>query len=258
MPIYRVPFINKDVLALLLTLFLSTILLLTRTSPQIRQLKFQLSNIASIIAYPTTWYNAVFTIREENELLKEQLIQFTLMNSELESYHQENKRLKEMLHFIENQPLNFLTANVVSYNFGLPTQSITIDIGSKEGVAKNLMIMDENGLLGKTIRVGDHSALTQLITDKNFRVSIRIGQDRALGLFIPTHGKYGLLEGVRKSMPLNEGEIAYTSGISEIYPPNIPVARVVSIQLDDNNPFQHIVVKLLGSLENLDYVFVIL
>ena len=59
-------------------------------------------------------------------------------------------------------------------------------------------------------------------------------------------------------MPLNEGEIAYTSGISEIYPPNIPVALVVSIQLDDNNPFQHIVVELVGSLGNLDYVFVIL
>ena len=258
MPRSRVPFINKDVLALLLTLFISATLLLTRTSPPVQQLKFQLSNIASTIAYPATWYKVVFTVREENKLLKDQLIQFTLMNSELESYHQENRRLKKMLNFTENQPLNFLTANVVGHNFGLPTQSITIDIGSKEGVEKNLTVMDENGLLGKTIKVGNHAALTQLITDKNFRVSIRIGQEQVLGLFIPTHGKYGLLEGVRKSMPLNEGEIAYTSGISEIYPPNIPVARVVSIQLDDNNPFQHIVVELVGSLENLDYVFIIL
>ena len=254
----RVPFINKDVLALLLTLLFSALLLFTRTTPQIRQLKFQLSNLASNIAYPATWYNSVFTIREENKLLKDQLIQFTLMNSELESYHQENRQLKKMLNFIENQPLNFLTANVVGYNFGLPTQSITLDIGRKEGVVKNQTVMDENGLLGKTIKISDHVALTQLITDKNFRVSVRIGQERALGLFIPTHGKYGILEGVRKSLPLNEGEIAYTSGISEIYPPNIPVARVVSIQLDDNNPFQHIMVELVGSLENLDYVFIIL
>jgi len=258
MPFKRVSLINKDVLALILTLLLSALLLFTRTSPQIRQLKYQLSWLASTVAYPVTWYKALFTVRAENALLKEKLIQFTLMNSELESYHQENKRLKEMLNFVENQPLNFLTANVVDHNFGLPTQSITIDIGSKEGVTKNLTVMDENGLLGKTIKVGDHSALIQLITDKNFRVSVRIGQERALGLFIPTHGKYGILEGVRKSMPLNEGEIAYTSGISEIYPPNIPVARVVSIQLDEKNPFQHIVVELVGSLKNLDYVFVIL
>ena len=254
----RVPFINRDVLALVLTLLLSTLLLFTRTSPQIWQLKFQLSWIASTIAYPVTWYNEVFTIREENKLLKGQLVQFTLMNSELESYHQENKRLKEMLNFSESNPLNFMTANVVNHNYGLPTHSITIDLGNKDGVQKNLTVMDENGLLGKTIQIGSNAALVQLITDKNFRVSIRIGRDRALGLFIPTHGRYGILEGVRKSMPLNKGEIAYTSGISEIYPANIPVARVVSVKLDDNQPFQHVIVKLVGSLNNLDYVFVIL
>ena len=89
-------------------------------------------------------------------------------------------------------------------------------------------------------------------------MSVRVGQERALGLFIPTHGKYGLLEGVRKSMPLSEGEIAYTSGISEIYPPNIPVARIISISQEAKEPFQNIVVELMGSLDNLDFVFIIL
>ena len=154
-------------------------------------------------------------LHEENKLLKDQLVQFTLMNSEMESYLQENIRLKEMLNFKENQPLNFLTANVVGHNFGLPTQSITIDIGRKEGVVNNLTVLDENGLLGKTINIGDHTALAQLITDKNFRVSVRIGTDRALGLFIPTHGKYGILEGVRKTTPLHKGDIVYSSGISD-------------------------------------------
>ena len=72
MPRPRVPSINKDVLTLLLTLFLSVLLLFTRTTPQIRQLKFQLSQLANTIAYPVTWYKEVFIIREKNKLLKEQ------------------------------------------------------------------------------------------------------------------------------------------------------------------------------------------
>ena len=147
----RVPFINKDVLALLLTLLLSILFLFTRTSPQIRQLKFQLSWLASTVAYPLTWYNEIFTIREENKLLKNELIQLTLMNSELESYHKENQRLKEMLNFTQDKSLNYISANVVNHNFGLPAQSITIDVGKEEGLEKNLTVMDENGLLGKTI-----------------------------------------------------------------------------------------------------------
>ncbi|SVD70173.1 uncharacterized protein METZ01_LOCUS423027, partial [marine metagenome] len=99
--------------------------------------------------------------------MKNELIQLTLMNSELESYHKENRRLKEMLNFTQDKSLNYISANVVNHNFGLPTQSITIDVGKEEGVEKNMTVMDENGLLGKTIQIGDHAALTQLITDKN-------------------------------------------------------------------------------------------
>ena len=113
-------------------------------------------------------------------------------------------------------------------------------------------------MLGKTIQFNDHATMVQLITDKNYRVSIRIGKDRTLGIFIPTHGKYGILEGVPKTTPLHEGDIAYTSGISEIYPPNIPVAQIISISKEKNQAFQRVVVGILGSIFTLDYVFVIL
>ncbi len=254
----RVRFINKDVLALLFVICLSLFLILTRSSPQINHLKFQLTSLANLFISPITWFNDILIIKEENKYLKEKLVQYNLMNSELVSYHYENIRLKEMLNFAVNQPLNLRAANVVGHDFGLPTQSITIDIGNKQGVDKNLMVMDENGLVGKVIKSSINNGLVQLITDKNYRVSIRVGAERALGLFIPTHGKYGVLEGVRKSMQLNKGEIAYTSGISEIYPSNIPVARVVSIQHEADNPFQNIIVELIADLENLDYVFIIL
>ena len=254
----RVPFIHKDVLALLLTVFLSALVLFSRDSSQINYLKFKALRIVNSIAYPIKWYSNIFSINEENKLLKQKLIQFNLMNAELASYHFENIRLKEMLNFVEDQSLNYLTANIIGHHFGLSSQSIMIDIGSESGINKNLTVMDENGLLGKTIKIGERYSSVQLITDKNFRVSIRVGKERALGLFIPTHGKYGILEGVRKSMDLKEGEIAYTSGVSEIYPANIPVARVISISYNNNNPFQHIVVELIGEIDNLDYAFIVL
>ena len=68
---------------------------------------------------------------------------------------------------------------------------------------------------------------------------------------------YGVLQGVRKSMDLSIGEIAYTSGISEIYPANIPVAKVISVNKNNNSPFQDVVVEILSNLNNLNYVFVI-
>ena len=258
MPRSRISYINKDVLALFITLSLSVALLFANSSPQIQQLKFQISWLFGKVAYPVKWYKDVLSIQEQNRMLKNDVVQLSLLNSELENYRHENKRLKELLKFTEYQAVNYLTANVVNYHLGIASQTITIDIGELDGLTKNLPVLDENGLLGKTIQLNDHVTMIQLITDKNYRVSIRIGNERALGLFSPTHGKYGILEGVRKTTPLHEGDIAYTSGISEIYPPNIPVAKIIEISKEKNQPFQRVVVEILGSIFNLDFVFVIL
>ena len=60
---------------------------------------------------------------------------------------------------------------------------------------------------------------------------------------------------LEKSMKLNEGEIAYTSGISHIYPSNIPVAKVISVNKNTNSPFQDVNVEILTDLNDFNYVF---
>jgi len=254
----RISHINKDILALFITLSLSSFLLFSNSSPQVQQLKFNVSWLFAKIAYPTTWYQDVLSVQEKNKVLKNKIIQLSLLNSTLNSFVHENKRLKQLLNFAESQPLNYLTANVVNYHLGIANQTLTIDIGKLDGLTNNLSVLDENGLLGKTIQLTDHAAMIQLISDKNYRVSIRIGKEQALGLFIPTHGKYGILEGVRKTTPLHLGDIAYTSGISEIYPSKIPVAQIISFSNEKNQAFQRVIVEILGSMFNLDFVFVIL
>ena len=124
-------------------------------------------------------------------------------------------------------------------------------------IRKNQPVIDMVGLVGKTVSVGKIASKVQLITDKNYRVSIRVGKKKSLGIFVPSHGKYGILEGVRKSMDLNVGEIAYSSGISDIYPANIPVARVIDVNRNTDRPFQDVTVEIFADLQNYNYVFVV-
>ena len=114
-----------------------------------------------------------------------------------------------------------------------------------------------NGLLGKTISVGDRASLVQLITDKNFRVSVRVGEKWNLGLFIPAHGKFGNIEGIPKSQQVLPGNSVITSGISNIYPKDIPVAKVVSVEIDPERPFLQIIVEISADVYNSDFVFII-
>ena len=64
--------------------------------------------------------------------------------------------------------------------------------------------------------------------DSNFLVSIKIGNNISIGQFKSTYGKYGTLEGILKHPDIEAGNIAYTSGISENYPPDIPVSKVIN------------------------------
>ena len=102
--------------------------------------------------------------------------------------------------------------------------------------------------------------ISQLISDNNFSVSVRVGtgETSALGNFVPTISKYGVLEGIRKSKKLNKGDLVYTSGISKIYPGDIPVAKVISVNDDNNKPFQDVKVEIISNINNLNYVFVVL
>ncbi len=225
--------------------------------PAVHSLQSKVSDIYITILKPQQWYREIISVKEENRVLKEKITQLNLHNLRLEHFAHENRRLKEMLNFSKESIWNLRPANIVRQSFSPSTHSFTINIGVKEGIAKNHAAIDMNGLIGKTYIVGEQSTIIQTLTDKNFRVSIRVGENRILGIFHPTHGAYGVLEGIPKSQSVSENNIVVTSGISDIYPPDIPVAKVISVSINPNQLFQNIVVEILADIYNPDYVFVI-
>ena len=119
-----------------------------------------------------------------------------------------------------------------------------------------MTIIDENGyLVGKTIRVGENNTKIQLLSDNNFSVSAKVG--KSIVQFKPNYDNKGTLEGLLKTATINEGDIIYTSGISEIYPSDIPIGKVVSFSKNSANMFQKVEAEILVDLNNLYYVFVI-
>ena len=248
--------LHRDAIALCITLVLSLILLFSNKSTFIQALEADVIDGFLILTSPQRWYKDILSTKEQNSLLAQKIIKLQLLYSQSEHFRVENNHLRKMLNFSSITPLSLLPANVTNrHSFML--QSVIIDVGEKDNIKKNQPVIDMVGLMGKTISVGDIATKVQLITDKNYRVSIRVGKEKSLGIFIPTHGKYGVLEGVRKSMNLSKGEIAYTSGISDIYPANIAVARVIDVNSNTDRPFQDVNVEILADFQNINYVFVV-
>ena len=248
--------LNKDLVALLISILFSLILFFNSKSLAVTHVQSDISYLITTLTYPQTWYKDVFSIKEHNKYLQQKLIMSELKNSRLDSYKIENIKLREMLSFKDLNPWSLLPANVTNKNSS-SIKSVIVDIGENDSIYKDSPVLDIHGLIGKVVSVGRGASKVQLINDKNFSISVRVGSDRSLANFIPTLGKYGVLQGVRKSMTLYPGEIAYTSGRSDIYPANIPVAKVISVNTENNSPFQDVVVEILANLNDLNYVFVI-
>ena len=248
--------LHRDAIALFFTLLLSLILLFSNNSTFIDALEADVTDGYLILTSPQRWYKDILSTKEQNRLLAQRAIQLRLLYTQNEHFRVENDHLRKMLNFASSTPLSLLPANITNRHSAM-LQSVIIDVGENHDIRKNQPVIDMVGLMGKTISVGEIATKVQLITDKNYRVSIRVGEKKSLGIFVPSHGKYGILEGVRKSMNLSVGEIAYTSGISDIYPANIPVARVIVVNSNTDIPFQDVTVEILADIQNFNYAFVI-
>tara|TARA_B110000196_G_scaffold159686_1_gene137328 strand:- start:471 stop:1247 length:777 start_codon:yes stop_codon:yes gene_type:complete len=254
---YKLYFLNKDIISLILTLFLSISLFFSNSSEYVEKVEGKIIDFISFITYPKSWYKNILLIESENELLKQKIVQLNLLNSELDNHKTENIKLKEMLAFKELYPqLSLKPANKVNHNFS-SIYSIILNVGDIDGVRKNQAVIDMKGLVGKTINIGERASKVQLITDKNFAVSVKVGKEMLLSIFKPTYGKLGYLERVLKSIEVKEGDIIYTSGVSKIYPSDLPVAKVISIKNNPKKLFLDVNVEILADVNYLNYVFII-
>ena len=251
-------YINRDHLALLLCLSLSLILYFSSKSPIVNSIKAEVSDIISIIKYPQKWYVGLLTTQEENKLLKQELALLRYNNMELRNNVKEVDELKKILKFYDKQPISMQIAKIINDNSSYLMRTLSINLGKSYNLEEDNVVVDINGLFGRIIAVGDRSSQIQLINDKNFRVSIRVGDDLSLGEFIPTHHNLGIIDGIIKTAEIAVNDTVYTSGISTIYPDSLPVAKVISINKKDEEPFQEIIVEILADLDNYNHVFVIL
>tara|TARA_Y100000814_G_C12302546_1_gene392213 strand:- start:146 stop:928 length:783 start_codon:yes stop_codon:yes gene_type:complete len=250
---------NKKLLSLITTSFFSLLIFFNNDSIYASKVTSKAYDVYSFFSSPSIWYKNILTIKKENELLSKEIVQLSLLNSKLINYEIENHKLREMLNYKESfKHLSLLPANVINSNFSFSNQSKIINVGTKDGITKDLAVIDIYGnLIGKIISAGYNNSKVQLITDNNFSVSVKIGQNISIGQFIPKYGKYGYLEGIIKTLDFNTSDIVYTSGHSEIYPPDLPVCKIISSKKKKNKLFQDVGVEILTDIKNLYYVFVI-
>ena len=133
------------------------------------------------------------------------------------------------------------------YNY---QKEIVVYKGYKDGIVKDLGVVDNNILIGVISKTYSDSSIVRLITNKNSKISIKINDN------------YGILKYDNKLYiddidgVVNIGDIVYTSGLGKIIE-NIKVGIVTNIILDNNGINKVIEVEPLYNIHKLNYLYIL-
>jgi rod shape-determining protein MreC len=146
---------------------------------------------------------------------------------------EENQQLKSALQLRERTRDAVAAGRVVGSSFESARRFAIISVGSSDGVRVGMPVRAAEGLIGRVIDAGSVASRVLLVTDRANIVPARIlrgGQP-----VISTGRGDGTID-VRPlevgKNPFKAGDVIVTSGTGGLYPPLVPIAKVV--RLDDD------------------------
>lgn len=179
----------------------------------------------------SSYFGLVDAAREAARL-RERVGELERRLSGLERAERENIRLRSILGMDEAVTRGHQVARVIGRDIDLRYQSITLDRGSADGVAVDAPVLAPDGsLVGRVVQVARWTSLVQLITDPLAGVGARLVYSRAAGLAAGSNGPELELRYIDTMTEILDDELVVTSGEDGIYPPGLPIGRVVSFEV---------------------------
>ena len=202
--------------------------------------------------------------QEELQHAKDKINEANLSMLSYANLVEENQRLRNLLNFQQVSGLKLVTANIIYRGRvgGLlaPDQTFIIDKGSRQGLALDNIVVDEQGaVVGKIGQLKADSAEVWLTTNKNCRLAVTVeGSAETIGV---TQGDLGLtirVDLIPLQLNLYPGQKIISSGLEPTVPTNLVVGKISQIIKADNALWQSAVVEPAVNFSQLNFVSVII
>lgn len=249
---------SLPVSTLLICIFLSILLIFSSENEKVQSFRIYTADKFSFLYQPFNWIDNQSFLMKRIEVLASENLKLNLENQILSSNELENKRLRAFLDFKAKRDHNFIGSDVISKGTSSNLNAFLINQGSNSGVKKNDPVLSSKGVIGKIIAVSDDHSSVQLISDGNFRLSVKIMPSESEGIMRWKNNQICEIFEVKKTAEVNIGDIVLTSDLSSYFPPNLPVGEVVSIY-DKSDSFNKIVrLELYTDLSTINQLFIII
>ena len=171
----------------------------------------------------------------------------------------ENKALRNSLLLSMPKGFDKVTAEVILRPSSHWFESFQIDKGFEEGLSVNQVVMNAEGVIGKLSNVTARTARVQLVSHPEHTVSVVVGKQRVPGVLSGRfRGRPAQLRYLQNYAKIQAGAQVLTSGLGGVYPPDLPLGDVLSVQKDAARPVPDATVRLLPLEQRLRFVVILI
>jgi len=168
-------------------------------------------------------------VEQENHQLREQADALALRAQVAEESRQELTRLRALLDLRESVPWTTVAARVIARGVDGSARIVTLDRGSRDGVALNQPVITPRGIVGRVIEAAPGACKVQTILDPNSGVAGLIQRTRVQGMVVGTGERGCKMDYVSELSNVEVGDVVVTSGLDQIYPKGYTIGVVASI-----------------------------
>jgi rod shape-determining protein MreC len=152
-------------------------------------------------------------------------------NQTLRGMESENNRLRKALGYRERAVFRLMPAQIIGRDISTWFNQVIIDRGSEEGLRRDMPVLTEEGLVGKTTAVSEHSSIVILVSDENCKVAANVENSREQGIARGDRSSSGSspmmsLFFLSKQAGLKPGQKIFTSGVGGVFPSGILIGAV--------------------------------
>lgn len=165
----------------------------------------------------------------------------------------QNRVLQELASYEDSVQSSAITAAVIGRGADHWWQHIVLNRGSRDGVAEGYIVTGPGGLVGRVVAVSPNTSRVLMISDPTSRVGGKVSRSRAMGVIRGQSNNRVVMEFFDKFPDIKAGDVVMTSSYSRLFPQDIPIGRVESIDLT-KTPAPEAIIQLSAPLPILEWV----
>lgn len=230
--------VNRTLLGLAIVVSLVLLALWRADNPRLDRVRMSLTDallpgmewVGQPIAVVAEMWRDVTTfvdVYNQNRSLRREIQRLRAWRETARRLEEENAQLRALNNVRLAPRTTFVTGDIIADSGGPFLQSALVNVGLRDGVMDGSAAVDGTGLVGRVVGVGERAARLLLLTDFSSRVPVVIQPSGRRAILAGDSTPAPKLEFIDGTDRVKPGDLIETSGDGGVFPPGLPVGRVV-------------------------------